>query len=797
MCNLETSVTPTEELRILYIEDSLVDLELVKGYLAIERTPVYIERIETPDQLSSALSQPWDAVLADYSLPQFDALTALKMVRASWQDLPFLVFSGTIGEKNAIKLMKSGASDIISKSDIKNLFECVLREVNKSRARRAEKQAFQNLKKREAQISTILATTHDGVITTDENGTILEFNAAAEKMFGYGKTELLENAVIRINDLIPDFAETKHIRQNLQVETTGRRSDGSLFPLEGSIVFNENAGGSLLTCFVRDISIRKKQEKALRESERALQEMANAMPQIVWTMDPNGEVTYVNQGWIQYSGTAVSKDNRKKYIHPDDLLPWTQMRDRCLKTGEEISHEMRLRSAKGEHRWFLIRAVAARDDEGKIKRWYGASTDIHEQKSYAEELAAAKKSAEDANRSKTEFLANMSHEIRTPLGAILGFADLMSDPHQKQEDRLDCIDTIRRNGALLSKVINDILDLSKVESLKLEIESLKVPLIDTINDVVSLLALKSQEKGIAIKTQYGDDLPYAILTDPTRLRQILINVIGNAVKFTDKGFVNISVSHIPPLKDDQPGQICFQVTDTGPGIPPAQAERLFNAFVQADTSTTRKFGGTGLGLVLSRKLAHALGGNLHLKASTVGAGSTFEILISTGFTQTTSAEFAHPNLYDLPKKATLRPLTLNGQKILVVDDSQDNRVLISRFLTLAGAQVQLACDGQEGVQAALANNFNSILMDIQMPNMDGFQAITELRSKGYEGIVVALTAHAMKEDRQRCLDSGFDEHLSKPIERWTLIEILQNMHLNPPTRANDRISVKANHLLDH
>lgn len=768
--------SPIEGLRVLYIEDNLADLELVKGYLAIGKNSILIERIEEPAQLESALLQNWDAILADFSLPKFDAMSALKMVRAASHDIPFLVFSGTIGEKNAIALMKSGASDIISKSEIRTLLDCILREVKKSRARKAEKQAFQNLKKREAQISTILATTHDGVITVNDKGVILEFNAAAERMFQYSKVHIQGSNKALLKNLIPDLADTRHIKQNLQLETSGRKANGSSFPIESSIVYSENGGEKMLTCFVRDITARKNQEKALRESERALQEMANAMPQIVWTMNPNGEVTYINQGWILYSGTVASKDNRTKYIHPDDIEPWSKMRDRCLATGEEMSHEMRLRSSKGEYRWFLIRAVAARDEDGKIKRWYGASTDIHEQKSYAEELSAAKKAAEDANRSKTEFLANMSHEIRTPLGAILGFADLMSDPYQKFEDRLDCIETIRRNGALLSKVINDILDLSKVESHKLEIESLKVPLLDTINDVISLLSLKSQEKGIGIRTQFGDDLPYAIQTDPTRLRQILINVIGNAIKFTQKGFVSINVQHVPPTEDDQPGQICVQVTDTGPGISPSQAERLFNAFMQGDTSTTRKFGGTGLGLVLSRKLALALGGNLHLKESHVGVGSTFEILISTGFTQTTAAEFAHPKLLDLPKKGSLRPLTLHGRRILVVDDSQDNRVLISRFLTLAGAEVQLACDGQEGLQAALAQRFDSILMDIQMPNMDGFQAIAELRKNGYNGIVIALTAHAMKEDRQRCLDSGFDEHLSKPIERWNLIEVLQNMH---------------------
>lgn len=378
------------------------------------------------------------------------------------------------------------------------------------------------------------------------------------------------------------------------------------------------------------------------------------------------------------------------------------------------------------------------------------------------QLRAAKEEAEVANATKSAFLANMSHEIRTPLGALIGFSELMLNDEMSSDDRRRAIEIIKKNGRVLSTIINDILDLSKVEAGKLEFERVEVPLPELLNEIRVLLDLEASGKGIRLQIVAAPGLRPFLRTDPTRLRQILFNIIGNAIKFTARGSVTVTVQPA-----DDPCRIAFVVTDTGSGIAPEQVERLFAPFTQADVTTTRKFGGTGLGLVLSRKLAVALGGDVRLHASTPGIGSTFVITIEHGWSADASMSRA-PRVARPPVQAD----RLRGQRVLVVDDSPDNLELIEHVLRAAGGEVTTASNGVEGVSAALSNSFDVILMDLQMPEMDGFTATRELRERGFDRPILALTAHAMKEERERCLASGFDDHLTKPIDRQALIGAL-------------------------
>lgn len=369
--------------------------------------------------------------------------------------------------------------------------------------------------------------------------------------------------------------------------------------------------------------------------------------------------------------------------------------------------------------------------------------------------------AEKASQAKTEFLANMSHEIRTPLGAVLGFAELLQDPSQSTKDRQDCVAVILRNGRQLGKLINEILDLSKIESGKLELEKSEFVLSELVEEVTALLNVEAQAKGIAINVTFEQSLPPKLISDSTRIRQVLINLVGNAIKFTSRGSVSLHVRAVD-------SQLEFTVTDTGIGMTPEQASRIFEAFVQADSTMTRKYGGTGLGLALSRTLARALNGDLKLVSTAPGKGTTFVFSVETQVASSSlSKKIVAEAVVSEPCATDLR-----GMKILVVDDSPDNRVLITRILTKAGAEVASAADGALGADRALEGEYDVVLMDIQMPRVDGFQALKLLQSRGYVRPVIALTAHAMAGDREKCLSAGFMDHLSKPIDSTNLVAVI-------------------------
>lgn len=395
------------------------------------------------------------------------------------------------------------------------------------------------------------------------------------------------------------------------------------------------------------------------------------------------------------------------------------------------------------------------------------------------DLRKAKEEAENANSLKSAFLANMSHEIRTPLGAMLGFSALLKERDLTPDERDEYVDTIIKNGNGLISIIDDILDLAKVEAGKLDVEKIEFSLSSLVMDSVELLKDKASNKGIRLSVTIDRAVPEIICSDPSRLRQILVNLIGNAVKFTAEGFVRVHVRS--ESASETTHRISIDVSDTGIGLTSDQRKRLFQPFVQADNSTTRKYGGTGLGLVLSQRLAHALGGHISISDTPQERGCTFTMTFES--TLRADANQLRPHSAPRPRP---RIGALNGTHVLAVDDSKDNQFLVSRILTKYGSQVELAGDGEEAVRKALASDFDLVLMDIQMPKMDGYQAKRALDDVGYDKPVVALTAHAMKEERLKTKEAGFVRHLTKPLDTaelvWTVVELSRGIPSNSPQR---------------
>ncbi|MBU0641003.1 MAG: response regulator [Planctomycetes bacterium] len=403
-----------------------------------------------------------------------------------------------------------------------------------------------------------------------------------------------------------------------------------------------------------------------------------------------------------------------------------------------------------------------------------------------EDIAAARETAEAATQAKSEFLANMSHEIRTPMTAILGYVDLIKEgcPQQCEfgaREYGEYLSTISRNAEHLLEIINGILDLSKIEAGRFDIERTSCSPIQLVADVLSLMQVRADQQGLSLRAEFDGRIPETIRSDTTRIKQVLINLVGNAIKFTETGSVRLVARLVSPdlIAGDAEPMLQFDVIDTGMGMSNDQLDRLFQPFSQVDSSTTRRFGGTGLGLTISKRLANLLGGDITAD-SEPGVGSVFHFKIATGpledvrFTsQPAEALLERPTVAE---EVRTEPSRLSC-RILLAEDGPDNQRLVSAILRKAGADVTIVENGQLAVEQALAARdagraFDVILMDMQMPMLDGYEATRLLRREAYTGPIIALTAHAMSQDRENCLRAGCDEYATKPIERRKLIECI-------------------------
>ncbi len=543
-----------------------------------------------------------------------------------------------------------------------------------------------------------------------------------------------------------------------ELEYRIRHADGSIrwVSEKGRAVYDAQGEALWLDGVITDITEHKRAEEEFRQQAQLNQILLDSLPPVTLLLKPRTrEIVACNRTGKEV-GAIPGAVCFRTWGRSDRPCPWC-LAEKAWRTGEPQHLQTWGMGRYWDAHWIPI------TDE----LYLHYALDITESKEAEEELARAKIAAEAASRAKSEFLANMSHEIRTPMTAIMGFTDLLMSLELPVAERREYLGTIHRNAEHLLQIINDILDLSKIEAEKLQLEQADCSPWQILEDVRSLMSVRAKEKQLNLEIEHTFPLPASIRTDPIRLRQILVNLVANAIKFTERGKVTMAVRF--PQQEDTPPWIEFEVSDTGIGMSEDEIGHLFTPFTQGDMSTTRRFGGTGLGLSISRRLAEALGGQITV-ASELGRGSTFCVAIDPGPLENVRLLDELPSdLVDGEEPAVLRKDTGLRGRVLLAEDAPEVRTLLGLMLKAWGLDVDFASNGKVAVEKVLApgvtgQQYDAILMDIQMPEMDGFEATQRLRQGGCQTPILALTAHAMADDRQRCLDAGCNDYVSKPID---------------------------------
>ncbi len=504
-------------------------------------------------------------------------------------------------------------------------------------------------------------------------------------------------------------------------------------------------------------------EQRLRILERAINESSNGII-IVDAQAPDYPMVYVNSGFERLTGYRVHEvlNHNCRFLQGTDQdQPNLQLLRDAVTKGEGCQVELRNYRRDGSLFWNEVTISPVHDIDGTLTHFLGIQSDITDLKRMTEELLVSKEAAEAANRAKSEFLANMSHELRTPLNAIMGFTQVLKRDPQLSPEQGYQVEIIYRSGEHLLSLINDVLDMSKIESGQLSLMEEHFDLLQFLKTILDMLQQKVHEKLLQLTTTVDPDIPNYLYGDEQKLRQVLINLLGNAIKFTEAGSINLQVSRVKDSSEIQPADpsppllIEFKVSDTGPGIPTLDLERIFLEFEQAEAGHKSKQG-TGLGLSISRKYVQLMGGDIHVQ-STVGVGTCFTFMVQLQPGQPSTLTHGTPK--HILKLAPDQP----NYRILVVDDQADNRCMLSQLLTWVGFAVQEATNGQEAIEKCQQWQPHLIWMDFRMPVMDGYTATQHIKAQPTSPVIIALTASAFADDRQLILASGCDDFVCKPI----------------------------------
>ena len=620
---------------------------------------------------------------------------------------------------------------------------------------------------------------------TDMNGNLIDISDSVSRITGFTREEIILKPV---SLLFSNPDKQKFLLKELQ--SKGRieeyrinlkSKDGSIvIAIMNSVVINDEDCNPLniLTVLQENTEFSRAVE-SYRYSEEKFRAITQSTQDAIIMMNEKGLISFVNRAatmMFGYTKDEMLNADLHEMIAPEQYLSSFKHGFESFKTtgeglviGRTLSIEAKRKSGSKFPVELSISAARMND------KWYsiGIIRDITERRRAEIDIVEASEAAENASRTKSEFLANMSHEIRTPLNTIIGATDLLSETDLKEE-QIKLVDMMHSSGENLLVLINDILDISRIEAGKITIEKISFNLNVLLSRICDTLSVRSSKKNLEMTYQIESGVPDSLIGDPNRLRQILVNLIGNSIKFTETGSIRVNIENMKTSENNS--TLKFSISDTGIGIPSAKLESIFNTFTQADASVTRKFGGTGLGLAISRKLVHLMHGDISVQ-SRAGEGTTFSFTAEFDIPGKDEGETTEIQDQDNTEMDTKR---LGSLSILLVDDSPDNRYLINAFLRKESCSIVEAINGSIAVELFPTEKWDIILMDMQMPVMDGYQATRKIREiENEKGIrhtpIVALTAHSINTEVKKCLDAGCDVHLAKPVSKADLMNLIKNI----------------------
>jgi PAS domain S-box-containing protein len=645
--------------------------------------------------------------------------------------------------------------------------------------------------------SAIFNSANFSSIATDAKGVIQIFNVGAERMLGYTAADVTNKITpADISDPQELIAHAKALSVELETtitpgfealvfkasrgiediyELTYIRKDGSRFPAVVSVTALRDAQGTIIGYLLigTDNTARKlveaeqkRLDQRIRDQQFYTRSLIESNIDALMTTDPSGIITDVNKQMEALTGCSrdelIGAPFKDYFTDPERAEAAIRL---VLSVKKVTDYELTARARDGKQTVVSYNATTFYDRSRTLQGVFAAARDVTERKQVEEELQQAKAAAEGASQAKSDFLASMSHEIRTPMNAIMGVADLLAKTNLTAEQD-NYVRIFRRAGDNLLDLINDILDLSKVEAARVELERMGFSLKDKLEKVIEMVAAQAHEKGLALVSEIAPNVPNDVVGDPTRLRQVLLNLLGNAIKFTQSGEVSLRVAPCPESSGSSAMRFTFTVADTGIGIPGDKLDHVFERFTQADSSTTRRFGGSGLGLAISRRLVELMGGRIWVE-SEVGHGSVFAFTVPLEIWDADNRPAA-VSIGTGPK------LPLPALRILLADDSADNCTIMMAYLEHTPYHVEIAATGAIACEKFKEGNYDLVLMDWQMPVMDGLTATRVIRvweqaNDRSPTPIIALTASALQGDKEKCLAAGCTAFLTKPIKQEVLL----------------------------
>ncbi|HXL21598.1 MAG TPA: PAS domain S-box protein [Candidatus Dormibacteraeota bacterium] len=654
---------------------------------------------------------------------------------------------------------------------------------------KGRRRAQETLNERSSFLNTLIFSSPIAIVAQDLEGLIEITNPAFHELFGYTAEEckgrplddLIAPGELRgeAGSIFDNVCGREVVRKTLQRKR--KNGQGVSVEVQGvPLVIDGEVRG--VFALYQDIGERLQAEERLKASEEIFRTLSAAAPIGIFRYDSSGQCSYVNQCWADMTGMSAQEaysGGWRRVLHSEDEVRVRKAWKHAYERRERFAESYRYVHRDGHSVWVETAAQPIFDAAGVVRSYVGVVKDVTESRVVAERMREAKEAAEAASQAKSEFLANMSHEIRTPMNGILGMTELALDTDLSSEQR-EYLDMVKSSAEALLGIINDILDFSKIEAGRMDFESVPFSLIDCIEGALRPLALRAREKGLQLTWAFKGLVPEKVRGDSTRLRQILINLVGNAVKFTKRGGVSVTVERMAPA---DLANIRFEVSDTGIGIAMDKHQSIFEGFSQADASTTREYGGTGLGLSISGRLVKLMSGEIGLE-SEPGRGSKFFFTLPFGAISEASRR-PSPGTVPLAGECGLvvDKETEQGRaegakpgrslRVLLAEDNRVNQKLALRLLAKMGHKSVLAANGQEAVELVRHSEFDLILMDIQMPVMGGLEAVRQIRAlereNGSRNTIIAMTAFAMAGDPEKYLASGMDGYVSKPIRVEALV----------------------------